>query len=193
MAESSATPRISKADLVADVFAQFDGKPITKSLTDELLSCVAERIRFHLAKGAEVNWYGLGTWKRSVRAAGVYRNPSTQETIKKPRSRVPRFRPALAVRAAVAFPAQAKAMTAKPAPVVASPPPAKPVKPSAAAKASAPASGSTAKTAKPAAVQPPPVSAKPKPGRPAKVQAAEMPPPAKASAKEKRVAAQKSA
>ncbi len=106
MAESPS--RITKTTLIDEALAKFGGKPFNKAMATELMSWIPQRIGYYLSKGHEFNWIGLGTWKRKVRAAGTYRNPSTGATLRVPQQRVARFSPSIPLKMSIAFPAQAK-------------------------------------------------------------------------------------
>lgn len=74
---------------------------MTKSQSEQAVDCVIESIVATLKKGDEVSIAGLGIFATKTRAAREARNPRTGEKIKVPSMRVPKFRPAKALKDAV--------------------------------------------------------------------------------------------
>jgi DNA-binding protein HU-beta len=73
----------------------------TKVQAEEVVDTVIESIVSTLKKGDEVSIAGLGIFSTKTRAARQARNPRTGETISVSAMRVPKFRPAKALKDAV--------------------------------------------------------------------------------------------
>lgn len=73
----------------------------TKVQAEEVVDTVIESIVSTLKSGGEVSIAGLGIFSTKERAARQARNPRTGETISVPAMRVPKFRPAKALKDAV--------------------------------------------------------------------------------------------
>lgn len=89
---------MTKADLV-EVMAKAAGesKASAERAIDTVLATVFESLR----RGRRVTISGFGAFVVTRRAAREGRNPRTGKTIKIPATRVPRFRPSRALKAAV--------------------------------------------------------------------------------------------
>ena len=73
----------------------------TKVQSEEAVNTIIDSIISTLQKGEEVSIAGLGIFSTRERAARQARNPRTGETIQVPAMRVPKFRPAKALKDAV--------------------------------------------------------------------------------------------
>lgn len=73
----------------------------TKVQAEEVIDLVIDSIVQTLKKGGEVSVAGLGIFSTKTRAARQARNPRTGESISVPAMRVPKFRPAKALKDAV--------------------------------------------------------------------------------------------
>ena len=73
----------------------------TKGQSEQAVDCMIELIVTTLKKGDEVSIAGLGIFATKTRAAREARNPRTGEKIHVPSMRVPKFRPAKALKDAV--------------------------------------------------------------------------------------------
>ena len=73
----------------------------TKVQAEQLVDTVIDTVIGSLKKGEEVSIAGLGIFSTKVRAARQARNPRTGESISVPSMRVPKFRPAKALKDAV--------------------------------------------------------------------------------------------
>lgn len=89
---------MNKADIANAVHEKLGG---TKVQAEEVVDIVIDSIVSTLAKGGEVSVAGLGIFSTKVRAARQARNPRTGEAISVPAMRVPKFRPAKALKDAV--------------------------------------------------------------------------------------------
>jgi DNA-binding protein HU-beta len=89
---------MNKVDIANAVHDKIGG---TKVQAEEVVDVVIESIVSTLKKGGEVSVAGLGIFSTKVRAARQARNPRTGETISVPSMRVPKFRPAKALKEAV--------------------------------------------------------------------------------------------
>jgi DNA-binding protein HU-beta len=74
---------------------------ITKVQGEQIVDSIIESIVNTLKEGKEVSIAGLGIFSTKVRAARQARNPRTGETLTVPSMRVPKFRPAKALKDAV--------------------------------------------------------------------------------------------
>lgn len=74
---------------------------VTKRAAEVALWSALKGIRDSLKKGKKVTLVGFGTFQVSRRAARNGRNPQTGNTIRIPATRVPRFKPGKAFKAAV--------------------------------------------------------------------------------------------
>ena len=74
---------------------------LTKVQGEQVLDAVIDSIVETLKQGKEVSIAGLGIFATKTRAARQARNPRTGETISVPAMRVPKFRPAKALKDAV--------------------------------------------------------------------------------------------
>lgn len=89
---------MNKVDIANAVHAKLGG---TKVQAEEVVDTVIESIVSTLKKGGEVSVAGLGIFSTKTRAARQARNPRTGESIQVPSMRVPKFRPAKALKDAV--------------------------------------------------------------------------------------------
>ena len=89
---------MNKIDIANAVHQKLGG---TKVQAEEVVDTVIESIVGTLKKGEEVSIAGLGIFATKTRAARQARNPRTGETISVPAMRVPKFRPAKALKDAV--------------------------------------------------------------------------------------------
>lgn len=89
---------MNKAAIVEAVHGTLGG---TKVQAEEVVDVVIDSIVSSLKKGGEVSIAGLGIFSTKTRAARQARNPRTGETISVPAMRVPKFRPAKALKDAV--------------------------------------------------------------------------------------------
>lgn len=79
---------MNKKDLISAVADDVD---ITKEKAGAAIDSLFTHIEKALKKGDEVRLPGFGTFKVSKRKAREGRNPATQEKMKIPASKVPRF------------------------------------------------------------------------------------------------------
>lgn len=89
---------MNKIDIANAVHAKLGG---TKVQAEEVVDTVIDSIVSTLKKGGEVSIAGLGIFSTKTRAARQARNPRTGESIHVPAMRVPKFRPAKALKDAV--------------------------------------------------------------------------------------------
>lgn len=89
---------MNKVDITNAVHEKLNG---TKVQAEEVVDTVIDSIISTLKQGGEVSVAGLGIFSTKVRAARQARNPRTGETISVPSMRVPKFRPAKALKDAV--------------------------------------------------------------------------------------------
>ncbi|MEX0931501.1 MAG: HU family DNA-binding protein [Candidatus Paceibacterota bacterium] len=73
----------------------------TKVQSEQVVDGIIDAIVNTLKKGDEVSISGLGIFSVKARAARQARNPRTGETIEVPAMKVPKFRPAKALKDAV--------------------------------------------------------------------------------------------
>ncbi|MGA8208030.1 MAG: HU family DNA-binding protein [Candidatus Dormiibacterota bacterium] len=71
-------------------------------LADDTLKLIFQIIGNQLQSGGEVSVAGFGRWKVRQTAAGLRRNPQTQEMVRVPASQKVRFYPSTGLKAAVA-------------------------------------------------------------------------------------------
>ncbi len=89
---------MNKAAIAEAVHGKLGG---TKVQAEEVVDVVIDSIVKTLKSGDEVSIAGLGIFSTKTRAARQARNPRTGETISVPAMRVPKFRPAKALKDAV--------------------------------------------------------------------------------------------
>jgi DNA-binding protein HU-beta len=89
---------MNKVDIANAVHQKLGG---TKVQAEEVVDIVIDSIVSTLKKGGEVSVAGLGIFSTKTRAARQARNPRTGESIHVPAMRVPKFRPAKALKDAV--------------------------------------------------------------------------------------------
>lgn len=73
----------------------------TKAGAEKAIDVVIESITKTLKRGDEVSVAGLGIFSTKTRAARTARNPRTGESVNVPAMKVPKFRPAKALKDAV--------------------------------------------------------------------------------------------
>ena len=89
---------MNKQAIVEKVYEVLGG---TKSQAEKAVDMMIDSIVATLKKGEEVSIAGLGIFSTKTRAARQARNPRTGESISVPSMRVPKFRPAKALKDAV--------------------------------------------------------------------------------------------
>jgi len=89
---------MNKVDIANSVHEKLGG---TKVQAEMVVDTVIDSIVGTLKKGGEVSIAGLGIFSTKNRAARQARNPRTGEAISVPAMRVPKFRPAKALKEAV--------------------------------------------------------------------------------------------
>ncbi len=89
---------MNKAAIAEAVHAKLGG---TKVQAEEVVDIVVDSVVKTLKKGGEVSIAGLGIFSTKTRASRMARNPRTGESISVPAMRVPKFRPAKALKDAV--------------------------------------------------------------------------------------------
>lgn len=89
---------MNKQDLADAVHDVLGG---TKVSAESAVDTIIETILGSLKKGEEVSVAGLGIFTVRARAARQARNPRTGETIQVPAMKVPKFKPAKALKDAV--------------------------------------------------------------------------------------------
>ncbi|MEK7176964.1 MAG: HU family DNA-binding protein [Patescibacteria group bacterium] len=89
---------MNKIDIANAVHGKLGG---TKVQAEGVVDTVIDSIVSTLKKGGEVSIAGLGIFSTKVRAARQARNPRTGASISVPSMRVPKFRPAKALKEAV--------------------------------------------------------------------------------------------
>lgn len=89
---------MNKQALVEIVHNKIGG---TKVQAEDVIETLITEITKTLKKGDEVSIASLGIFSVKTRAARMARNPKTGEQVKVPATRVPRFRPAKALKDAV--------------------------------------------------------------------------------------------
>lgn len=89
---------MNKAALVEWVHGKLGG---TKVQAEEVVDGMIDEIVHTLKKGGEVSLAGLGIFSVKTRAARMARNPKTGEQVKVAATKVPKFRPAKALKDAV--------------------------------------------------------------------------------------------
>lgn len=90
---------MNKQALVDMVHEKIGG---TKVQAESVVEGIIEAIVSTLKKGGEVSIAGLGIFSVKDRAARTARNPKTGETVQVAATRVPKFRPAKALKDSVA-------------------------------------------------------------------------------------------
>lgn len=89
---------MNKADIINKVHEELG---ITKADAERAVESVISGIVDTLVAGQEVSIAGLGIFSAKMRKARTARNPRTGESIEVPAMRVPKFRPAKALKDAV--------------------------------------------------------------------------------------------
>ena len=86
---------MNKADLVAEI-AKKSG--LTKASAENAVNSFIEVVSKQLAKGDKISLVGFGTFGVTKTAARTGKNPRTQETIKIPAGKRPKFSPGKALK-----------------------------------------------------------------------------------------------
>lgn len=94
------TTRINR-DAIAAEIAEMQALP--RSVVDGVLKLAADRIAAHIAIGTEVHLHGFGTFSAVDTPPRDGRNPATGEAVAIPAGRRPKFKPAKALKDAVAL------------------------------------------------------------------------------------------
>ncbi|OIP77675.1 MAG: DNA-binding protein HU [Parcubacteria group bacterium CG2_30_44_11] len=89
---------MNKADIINKVHEELG---TTKADAERAVEMIINSIETCLKSGEEVSIAGLGIFSAKVRNARTARNPRTGEAIEVPAMRVPKFRPAKALKDAV--------------------------------------------------------------------------------------------
>ena len=89
---------MNKVDLINAMHASLGG---TRVSAEQAMDILIEAITNALKSGDEVSIAGLGIFSAKERKARTARNPSTGESIDVPAMRVPKFRPAKALKDSV--------------------------------------------------------------------------------------------
>ena len=89
---------MNKQDIAEKVHGVLGG---TKADAERAVETMVETIVSALKKNEEVSIAGLGIFKTKMRAARTARNPRTGESVNVPSMRVPKFKPAKALKDAV--------------------------------------------------------------------------------------------
>ncbi|NNM97643.1 MAG: HU family DNA-binding protein [Candidatus Dormibacteraeota bacterium] len=104
--------------LQSKVVVQYEdgtGEPVFPNfaMADDTLKLIFDLIGQRLEAGEEVAIAGFGRWKVRPTAAGMRRNPQTQEMVRVPASQKVRFYPASALKSSVAGKATPKRRSPK--------------------------------------------------------------------------------
>lgn len=89
---------MNKQDLINTIHEMVGG---TKVQSEEIMECIINSIVKTLKSSGEVSIAGLGIFSTKTRAARSARNPRTGEIVNVPAMKVPKFRPAKALKEAV--------------------------------------------------------------------------------------------
>ena len=89
---------MNKQSLIDAVHEAIGG---TKASAEMAVDVLIENVTKSLKKGDEVSIAGLGIFSAKTRAARTARNPRTGEAVQVPAMKVPKFRPAKALKDAV--------------------------------------------------------------------------------------------
>ena len=89
---------MNKADMVEQIAKSAD---ISKAAAGRALDAMIASIKTTLRKNGSVTLVGFGTFQVSKRKQRTGRNPRTNEAIKIPAAKVPKFKPGKALRVAV--------------------------------------------------------------------------------------------
>ena len=89
---------MNKQDIAEKIHGVLGG---TKADAERAVETTIDAIVAGLKKGDEVSLAGLGIFATKMRAARTARNPRTGESVQVPAMRVPKFRPAKALKDAV--------------------------------------------------------------------------------------------
>lgn len=91
--------KVNKSDLVEMIYDEIDD--CTKADAKRAMETIVDTVVDTLSDAEEVSIAGLGIFKSRIRQARTARNPQTGEEIQVPKMRVPKFRPAKALKEAV--------------------------------------------------------------------------------------------
>lgn len=89
---------MNKADIISKVHETLD---ITKADAERAVDAVFDSIAAAMKDGNQVSIAGFGIFEGKMRAAREARNPRTGESVHVPAMRVPKFRPAKALKDSV--------------------------------------------------------------------------------------------
>jgi len=89
---------MNKADIISKVHEVLN---TTKADAERAVDTVFSSIEEAMKDGSQVSVAGFGIFEAKMRAAREARNPRTGETVKVPAMRVPKFRPAKALKDSV--------------------------------------------------------------------------------------------
>ncbi len=89
---------MNKAELIS---AAAEKAGLSKKDTESAVNAVVEAITACLASGDKIQLVGFGSFEVKSRAARIGRNPKTGKTIEIPASKVPVFKPGMALKNAV--------------------------------------------------------------------------------------------
>jgi DNA-binding protein HU-beta len=92
------TSTMNKADMVEHIAKSAD---ISKAAAGRALEALIAAVRTTLKKNGSVTLVGFGTFQVSKRKQRTGRNPRTNEAIKIPAAKVPKFKPGKALKDAV--------------------------------------------------------------------------------------------
>lgn len=91
--------KVNKSDLVEIIYNEIEDS--TRADAKRAMEAVIDEVVDTLSDADEVSVAGLGIFKTRIREARKARNPQTGEEIQVPKMRVPKFRPAKALKEAV--------------------------------------------------------------------------------------------
>jgi nucleoid DNA-binding protein len=91
--------KVNKSDLIEMIYDEIEDS--TRAEAKRAMEKVIDKIVDTLSDANEVSVAGLGIFKSRIRQARTARNPQTGEEIEVPKMRVPKFRPAKALKEAV--------------------------------------------------------------------------------------------
>jgi DNA-binding protein HU-beta len=86
---------INKASIIDEIHKKLGG---TKAQAEEVMDLILDLITKALKEGGEVSIAGLGIFSTKLRVARQARNPRTGEMVQVPAMKVPKFRPAKALK-----------------------------------------------------------------------------------------------
>jgi len=91
--------KVNKSDLIETIYEEIEDS--TRAEAKRAMETVIDEIVDTVSDAEEVSIAGLGIFKSRIRQARTARNPQTGEEIEVPKMRVPKFRPAKALKEAV--------------------------------------------------------------------------------------------